>query len=359
MKLAIPDLISNSYFPAAAAVELGFFKEEGLNMELELIFPVDRTLEVLRDGDINFVGGSAHSTPHAFPEWEGGKLLASLAQGMYWFLILKKEIGAAQGDIAAVKGLNIGAAPLVDLGLKQLLIEAGIDIVRDKVNIAPVPGAFQGNNVNFGVAAARALEEGKIDGFWANGMGAEVAIRRGAGTMVIDARRGDGPPSAFNFTMPALITSQKMIQSEKDACAAAVRALVKTHKALKENVGLATDVGKVLFPDEEASLIADVVERDLPFYSAAIDEEFVAEMNRFQKEVGLVRGDFTFDQVVATEFMAHWEYIIMDELEVYKRQGFGNLSGFGSRPALLVVDFVNGFADENELGGGNINDAIR
>jgi NitT/TauT family transport system substrate-binding protein len=25
MKLAVPDLISNSYFPAVAAVELGFF----------------------------------------------------------------------------------------------------------------------------------------------------------------------------------------------------------------------------------------------------------------------------------------------------------------------------------------------
>ena len=31
MKLAIPDLISPSYFPAAAAVELGFFKKEGLD----------------------------------------------------------------------------------------------------------------------------------------------------------------------------------------------------------------------------------------------------------------------------------------------------------------------------------------
>ena len=28
MKLAVPDLISNSYFPAVAAVELGFFREE-------------------------------------------------------------------------------------------------------------------------------------------------------------------------------------------------------------------------------------------------------------------------------------------------------------------------------------------
>ena len=307
MKIAIPDLISNSYFPAIAAVDLGFFKDEGLDMELELIFPVDRTLEVLRDGDIQFVGGSAHSTPHAFPEWDGGKLLGSLAQGMYWFLILNKNIGAKQGDIEAVKGLNIGAAPLVDLGLRQLLIDAGIDLEKDKVNIAPVPGAFQGNNVNFGVTAAQALEDGKIDGFWANGMGAEVAVTRGAGTMVIDARRGDGPSTAFNFTMPALITSQKMIDDEPDACAAAVRALVKTQKALREDVSLATEVGEKRFPETEAGLIAQVVERDLPFYTAAITEDFVVGMNKFQKDVGLVTGDFKYEQVVATQFMSDWE----------------------------------------------------
>ena len=116
MKLAIPDLISNSYFPAAAAVELGFFEEEGLPMELELLFPVDNTLKVLRDGGIDFVGGSAHSVPFAFPEWKGAKLLAAQAQNMYWFLILRSDLGAKRGEIEKIKGLNIGAAPLVNLG---------------------------------------------------------------------------------------------------------------------------------------------------------------------------------------------------------------------------------------------------
>ena len=37
MKLAVPDLISNSYFPAIVATELGFFEEEGLNVSLERI----------------------------------------------------------------------------------------------------------------------------------------------------------------------------------------------------------------------------------------------------------------------------------------------------------------------------------
>ncbi len=306
MKIAIPDLISNSYFPAAAAVELGLFKEEGLDMELELIFPVDKTLEELRDGNIQFVGGSAHSVPHAFPGWNGAKVLGSLAQGMYWFLILKSDLGAKKGDIEAVKGLRIGAAPLVDLGLKRLLVESGIDIEKDKVDIGPVPGAFSGKNKNFGVAAAKALEEGTIDGFWANGMGAEVAVRRGVGTMVIDARRGDGPPTAFNYTMPALITSDKLIAETPDVAAAALRALVRTHAALKQDISLATQVGRKLFPAEEAELIADVVERDLPFYTAAISPEFVQGMSEFSKAMGLIENDLTYDQVVDDQFTDIW-----------------------------------------------------
>ena len=306
MKIAIPDLVSNSYFPAIAAVDLGFFEEEGLDMELELIFPVDRTLEKMRDGEIDFVGGSAHSTPHAFPGWKGGKLLGALAQGMYWFLILRSDLGAGQGDIEAVKGLNIGAAPLVDLGLKHLLTEYGIDLEADKVNIAPVPGAFTGKNVNFGVTAARALQDGKIDGFWANGMGAEVAVKSGAGTLVIDARRGDGPSSAFNYTMPALITSEKLINENPDACAAAVRALVKTQNALKDNYKLATEVGRKRFPAEEAELIADIIQRDLPFYNAAITPEFISGMSSFSQAMGLIDSEVKYEDAVATDFSDLW-----------------------------------------------------
>jgi maleamate amidohydrolase len=48
----------------------------------------------------------------------------------------------------------------------------------------------------------------------------------------------------------------------------------------------------------------------------------------------------------------------MSDLDVYKAQGFGNRSGFGDRPALLIVDFVNGFNDPALFGGGNIPAAI-
>ena len=130
MKVVIPDLVSNSYFPAIAAVELGFFKQEGIDAELELIYPVGKCYEALRDGKADFVGGSAHSALAAFPEWQGAKLLCAQGQGMYWFLVMHADFKAKRGDLSVVKGKSIGAAPWVDMGLKRLLAEAGLDLVR-------------------------------------------------------------------------------------------------------------------------------------------------------------------------------------------------------------------------------------
>src|SRR5262249_13232410 len=131
LKLAVPDLISNSYFPAAAAVELGFFKQEGLDVSLELIFPVDKCYMELRDGRIDFVAGSAHSALAAFSNWEGVKLLCAQGQGMYWFLVMHNDLKPRRGDLSVVKGRSIGAAPWVDVGLRRLLIEAGFDLDKD------------------------------------------------------------------------------------------------------------------------------------------------------------------------------------------------------------------------------------
>ena len=305
MKLAVPDMISNSYFPAIAAIELGCFKQEGLDVSLELIYPVDKSYAALRDGTVDFVGGSAHSALSAFPSWQGAKLLCAQAQGMYWFLVMHKDFGGKRGDLSVVKGRSIGAAPWVEMGLRRLLIEAGIDLTRDQVRIAPVPGA-QGAGVNFGVTAAKALEERKIDGFWANGMGAEVAVRRGVGTMVLDVRRGDGPKRCFNYTMASIATSDRLIERSPEAAAGAVRAMVKAQAALKENVGRATDIGRKLFPPSEAELIAELIRRDLPFYDASISRDFVAGMNQFSRDVGILSGDVPYEGVVATQFSHLW-----------------------------------------------------
>jgi NitT/TauT family transport system substrate-binding protein len=305
LRVAIPDLISPSYFPAIAAVELGFFKREGLDATIELLFPVTRTYEELRDGRLDFVAGAAHAPLYAFRNWSGCRLLAALSQHMYWFLVLRKDLGAAHGDLSAVKGLRIGAAPGPVDGLKRMLVEAGIDPERD-VKIGPVPGAT-GAGASFGMAAAQALAEGKLDGFWANGMGAEVAVRNGTGTLVLDARRGDGPAAARDYTFAAFVTTQKAIEQRPDVVEGAVRALIGAQQALKRDPARATEAAKRLFPAAEAGLIAELIRRDAPFYDPTISARSVVALNEFARNLGLLSAAPAYGEVVATRFQHLWK----------------------------------------------------
>ena len=299
MKIAVPDLISNSYFPAVTAVHGGMLAAQGVEAAIELIFPVSKAYEALRDGAVDAVAGSAHSALHAFPEWDGVKLLCAQGQGMYWFLVMRSDIACERGDPSVVKGRTIGAAPWVDLGLRGLLRAAGIDERRDGVRIAPVPNTGA-PSTNFGLTAAKALEDGLIDGFWANGMGAEVAVRSGAGKIVLDIRRGDGPGEAFNFTMASVAVTDRLIATRPNEALALKKAISGAHHALKQNISLATDIGHKVFPPREAELIAGIVERDLPYYSTDISPEFVRGMNAFCRDVGILNGDPAFEAVVAT-----------------------------------------------------------
>jgi ABC-type nitrate/sulfonate/bicarbonate transport system substrate-binding protein len=123
---------------------------------------------------------------------------------------------------------------------------------------------------------------------------------------VLDARRGDGPKPAFNYTMASIATSDSLIKRAPEQVAAAVRAIVKTQAALKQNVSLATEVGNKLFPPQEAGLIAELIRRDLPYYDATISEEFVAGMTQFQRDIGILKGQVPYEKVVAAQFRDLW-----------------------------------------------------
>ena len=156
------------------------------------------------------------------------------------------------------------------------------------------------------MTAAKALEERKIDGFWANGMGAEVAVRRGVGTVVLDVRRGDGP---------------KVLQlhdgvDRGDRPADRPRAgNCRRGQARRRQDPAALEGGRrrspprsarKLFPPAKAELIAELIRRDLPYYDAAISPSFVAGMNRFARDIGILNGEVPYDRVVATGLSRRW-----------------------------------------------------
>lgn len=136
VRIAIPDMISPSYFPAIAAVELDFFEDHGLNAEIELLFPVTDAYEALHEGEIDYVGGSSHAALYEFENWDGGSLIAALSQNMYWFLVVRSDLDVERGDLEAVEGLRIGVAPGPIDGLERMLEEGSIDPEED-IDIGP------------------------------------------------------------------------------------------------------------------------------------------------------------------------------------------------------------------------------
>ena len=147
--------------------------------------------------------------------------------------------------------------------------------------------------------AARALAEGKIDGFWANGMAAELAVREGVGVVVLDARR-EGTPEVKGYTFPALVCTEKTIREQPQLALAAVRAISAAQKALKEDPARATAIGEPLFPPAETQLIAELIRRDAPYYQHGISRQTVESMNRFAQDLGLLSRSVSYDEVVWT-----------------------------------------------------------
>jgi ABC-type nitrate/sulfonate/bicarbonate transport system substrate-binding protein len=186
-----------------------------------------------------------------------------------------------------------------------MLAQAGIDLERDGIQIVKSPSTGKHNKFR-ATDGLVALQSGISDAFWGNALRLEIAVRAGVAKPHIDLRRGDGPPGARYYNFPALAASEDFVRENPEIAAGAVRAIAKTQKALRAEPSLATKVGREVFPDQEAEVIATLVERDAPFYQAGISHEAVDGLNRFCVARQLMTQAMPYDQLIATQFRPLW-----------------------------------------------------
>jgi ABC-type nitrate/sulfonate/bicarbonate transport system substrate-binding protein len=301
----VADLDSPSYFVATAAVELGFFKREGI--DIEFVYNTREGPTLMREGKLDFMGGPSFVALRAFPEWKGVKVLCALAQYCYWFLAVRRDLDVKRGDLQALKGLRISAA-ITDPGklLRHMLNEAGLDLERDKIEIVPPPPTY-GDKAYMARNGIDAITQGLADAYWGNGLRVALGEKLGIAKLHLDLRRGDGPPGARYYNFAALTAREQLVKEHPEVAAGAIRAVRSAQKALKADPSLATGIGEKLFPADEAELIAPLIERDAPFYDAAITREAIDGVMKFAKSFGLIKEALPYEAVVATEFSTLWK----------------------------------------------------
>ena len=77
---------------------------------MEFVFAPPNPSQALKDGAIDFFGGSPYTGLRTFPGWRGGVLLCALSHYTHWFLAVRSDIKCERGDVSAVKGLRLSAS---------------------------------------------------------------------------------------------------------------------------------------------------------------------------------------------------------------------------------------------------------
>lgn len=238
------------YAPMYVAIEEGYFKEEGIDLELVTGFGADKTMTAVLSGeaDIGFMG--PETTVYAYNEGASDVVLnfAQLTQRAGNFLVAREPAeNFAWSDLKGKNVLGGRAGGMPEMVFEFVLRKNGIDPMADlmidqSIDFGSTAAAFSGGQGDFTVEfepSATALETEQA--------GYVVA------SLGVDS--GYVPYTAFSAKESYINENPQIIQSFTNA-------LQKGMQFVNEHTS--EEIAKVIapqFPDTEESTITKIVER--------------------------------------------------------------------------------------------------
>lgn len=207
VRMALPTT-SISFLALHAAVEKGFYRQEGIDLELILMQPTLASTAVLT-GDIDY-NGAVTGVIGAAVQGRPVKVLIFTVARPLEFLLSRKEIKEPR----QLKGKKIaGSSPggTVTLLAKLVLKHYGLDPERD-VSLNPFGGA--------GAARLAALESGVVDASILEVPENIIAMEKGFNELVFFGDLTEFPQNGFG-------TSEKKIRENPDEAQRMVRATLR------------------------------------------------------------------------------------------------------------------------------------
>ena len=282
-----------------AAEQLGYFKAEGLTSQFADFEGGAEVTTAMVGGSIDFAGTYVERPMILAEKGFGAKNLLAILNRNPIFLVVRKNLAVT--DVKSLKGTKLGmtrSGSATDLALRALLRDAGLEPDRDVAVIA----------VGSSNSAAAALRAGQIDGFMGGEPGGAVIVHQlKIGRYFIEPLRDQGPKFLQYMTFPTLQASDRYIQANPQTVERVVRAVSKTQKRLREDPEAGVRVAQKFFPALDVELLRTIIMLQRASYVPTITEEAIRTVNQFQKQAGVVKGDFTYDKLVAVQFKSAWD----------------------------------------------------
>lgn len=283
------------YAPQYAAIELGYFEEEGINLNLVNGAGADKVMTALisGDADIGFMGSEASIYVYQEGSSDYAVNFAQLTQRAGNFLVSRsKQPDFSWQDLKGTKVLGGRAG-----GMPQMIFE----YILKKNNIDPKSDLTIDQNIDFGLTAA-AFTSSDADytiEFEPFATGLEL---EGNGFVVASLGVDSGyvPYTAYSAQKSFIENNPQVIQGFTNAIQKGLE-YVNSHSA--------REIAKVIkpqFPETDEETIAAIVERyksqDTWKNDTIFQEESFDLLQNILEEAGELNDRVPYDQLVTTEF---------------------------------------------------------
>lgn len=224
VRLAIGGANQMVYLPTTLASELGFYKEEGLDVELQDFAGGSKALEALLGGSADVVSGFYDHTIQMAAEGRRLTAFVNMLRFPGLVLVTSPQAAASITKIEDLKGRIAGvtsAGSSSQMLLTYLLQRHGV--APDSVSITAIGSA---------ATAIAAVEHGKVDvGMMADPAFTLLALRTRGLRVLADLRSADGVRQAFDsssYPASVLYAPADWIQANRDTATHLARAMVRT-----------------------------------------------------------------------------------------------------------------------------------
>lgn len=286
-KVIVADIRGESWLPVYLAYQLGYFKEQGLNVEFATYKDGPIAFQGMHAGDSQFCMLSSEPVMRAYDEGKESVIILSTLTNKPYMFVTRKGIN----KISDLKGKVVfagmpGSAPYTFVS--SLLAKEGLDPQKD------VTWA----NLEYGATLA-ALEKGQVDGAYLRSISKADAIKIGANILVnvsdpVEHKKMYG---SDKYESSIVTVTKKYAETNPETIQKFTNAVVK---AIVWQTGHSDEeVAKTiipLFPNFRVEYVTAL--RSSLSKTGEISEEGHQIINDFCKQQGIIKKDIPYQNII-------------------------------------------------------------